>query len=402
MEDEIEVPPYFLCPISLEIMKDPVALSTGITFDRHSIEKWLFSAKNTTCPVTKQLLPDTIDLTPNHTLRRLIQAWCTLHATHGIERFPTPKPPATISQILKLLDDAKSPHLQLTSLRKLRLLASESDANKRSLEAAGVVDFLASLLKNNTTTHLDIASDAVTILHNLHVSDSALKNILLKDDVVDSLIVLLQRGSYESRAYAALLLQSMYEVAEPAQIMGLRKEFFVEIVQLLRDHISQKASKAALRLLMELCPWGRNRIKAADAGAVVVLIELLLHSALEKRVCEMALVALDQLCGCAEGRAELLRHGAGLAVVSKKILRVSHAGTERAVRVLSSVSKHSTNRSVLAEMLQVGVVAKLCLVLQVDCGNKTKDRAREILKLHARAWKSSPCFPDNLLSSYPS
>ncbi|KAE9621730.1 putative aminoacyltransferase, E1 ubiquitin-activating enzyme [Lupinus albus] len=45
MSDEIDVSPFFLCPISLEIMKDPVTISTGITYDRESIEKWLFTQK---------------------------------------------------------------------------------------------------------------------------------------------------------------------------------------------------------------------------------------------------------------------------------------------------------------------------------------------------------------------
>jgi hypothetical protein len=110
---------------------------------------------------------------------------------------------------------------------------------------------------------------------------------------------------------------------------------------------------------------------------------------------------LENLCQCAEGRAELLKHAAGLAVVSKKILRVSTLANDRAVRILLSVSKFSATPNVVQEMLKLGVVAKLCLVLQVDCGSKTKEKAREILKMHARAWRNSPCIPSNLLSSYP-
>ncbi|CAK9146371.1 unnamed protein product, partial [Ilex paraguariensis] len=87
--DEVEVPPFFLCPISLDIMKDPVTVSTGITYDRESIEKWILSEKNSACPVTKQVISDS-DLTPNITLRRLIQSWCSINASYGIERFPTP------------------------------------------------------------------------------------------------------------------------------------------------------------------------------------------------------------------------------------------------------------------------------------------------------------------------
>ncbi|KAG7961522.1 hypothetical protein I3843_09G021500 [Carya illinoinensis] len=411
--DEIDVPRFFLCPISLEIMKDPVTVLTGITYDRESIEKWLFSGKNNTCPVTKQALPVDCDLTQNHTLRRLIQSWCIMNASHGIERIPTPKPPIHKNQISKLINDAKSPQLKMKCLEKLRSIASESETNKRCMEAAGAVQFLASIVCNTNYSASEQVSDdgldftsasceALSILHNLQVSEACLKSLTGKnDEFISSLIRVMQRGNYDSRAYAVLLLKSMFEVAEGMQMINLRTEFFIEIVQVLHDQISQQASKAVLKLLIQLCPWGRNRTKAVEAGAVSILIELLLDSS-ERRTCEMILMALEMLCGCAEGRAELLQHGAGLAIVSKKILRVSLVGSDRAVRILWSISKFSAAPAVLQQMLQLGVVTKLCIVLQVDCGNKAREKAREILKLHARAWKSSPCIPNNLLSWYPS
>ncbi|GMY25401.1 E3 ubiquitin-protein ligase PUB23-like [Fagus crenata] len=405
--EEIDVPPFFICPISLEIMKDPVIVPTGITYDRESIERWLFSGKNKTCPVTKQALAADCDLTPNHTLRRLLQSWCTMNASHGVERIPTPKPPMNKTQIAKLLKDAKTPQLKLKCLHKLRLIASESETNKRCMEAAGAVEFLASIVMSNT---LEEASDidgvevtiatgeALGILHNLQVSEAGLKSLIGKNgEFIETLVSVMQSGHYESRAYAVLLLKSMVEVADPMSMISLRTEFFIELVQVLRDQISQQASKAILQLLVQLCPWGRNRVKAVEAGAVSVLIDLLLDTS-ERRRCEMMLVVLDMLCGsCAEARAELLKHGAGLAIVSKKILRVSQVATDRAVRILFSISKFSATPNVLHEMLQIGVVAKLCLTLNVDSGEKTREKAKEILRLHARAWKSCSCLPNNLL-----
>uniref|UniRef100_A0A5B7BYP4 U-box domain-containing protein n=1 Tax=Davidia involucrata TaxID=16924 RepID=A0A5B7BYP4_DAVIN len=413
--DEIDVPSHFVCPISMQLMRDPVTLSTGITYDRNNIERWLYSCNNNTCPVTKQalLLSDT-DLTPNHTLRRLIQAWCTLNSSHGIERIPTPKPPVDKSQIVKLVHDAnKSPHTQLKCLKRLRSIANGGERNKKCLEDAGALEFLASLIKkdqdevamDNGAELMKTSDEALNILYHLHPSETGLKriNIANNGEFVESLMHALRGGNYyQSRAYAMTLLKSIFEVADPVQLIGVKPEFFIEVVHILRDSVSQQVSKAALKLLAELCPWGRNRIKAVQGGAVWVLIELLLETK-ERRACELVLVVLDQLCRCAEGRAELLRHGGGLAIVSKKILRVSHVASDRAVRVLSSISRFSaTSSRVLQEMLQVGVVSKLCLVIQVDSSVKTKERAKEILKLHSRVWKNSSCVPPHLLSSYPS
>ncbi|WCJ34182.1 plant U-box 23 [Euphorbia peplus] len=406
MEDlEIDVPSYFLCPISLQLMTDPVIVSTGITYDRESIEKWLFSGKKNTCPVTKQVLSPDCDLTPNLTLMRLIQSWCTLNASHGIERIPTPKPPINKAQIGKLIREAaKSPVQQMKCLSKIRSMANMNDANKRCLESAGAVEFLSSLIiKSGISEFEESSSEALSILYSLQLSESSLKILVGRNngEIVESFTRIMQVGNYESRAYAILLLKSVLEVADPVQLINLKPELFVEIVKVLFNQISHQATKAALKLLINLCPWGRNRIKAVEANAVSVLIDILLDSK-EKRICEMVLTVLDLTCQCAEGRAQLLKHGAGLAVVSKKILRISQLASEKAVRIIFSISKFSATSSVVQEMVQIGVVAKLCLVIQLEASLRIKEKAREVLKLHAKAWSNSPCIPANLLSSFPS
>ncbi|XP_019168868.1 PREDICTED: E3 ubiquitin-protein ligase PUB23-like [Ipomoea nil] len=231
---------------------------------------------------------------PKFTLRRIIQSWCTLHASHGVERFPTTKPPVTKSHILKLPRQAKStPEMQTKVLQTLRSLASENAANKRCMENAGVAEFLAA--------------------------------IIITSNIVD------------------------------------------------------------------------NKETLSFIGAATVLIDLLLDTN-KKRYCEWSLSVLEQLCRCAEGRAELLKHAVGLAVVSRKILRVSQVANERGLRILYSIAKFSATPSVVQEMLQLGVGAKLCLVIQVDCGvGKNKERAAEILKLHAKEGKNSPCLPLDLI-----
>lgn len=401
-EIEIDVPSHFLCPISLQLMKDPVTVSTGITYDRDNIEKWLFSFQNKTCPVTKQTLLETDlnNLTPNHTLRRLIQSWCTLNASFGVERIPTPKSPIDRTQILKLLNEAKKfPETDLSCLVKLRSIVVESERNKKCLESAGAVEFLASTMKKNSSS---LSEAAIEVLFHINPSEVRIKNLINNESIqfIESLFHVLKLGSCQSRGYATMLLKSAFQVCDPIQLIGVKKAIFEEVTRVLVDKISQQATKAALKLLVELLPWGRNRIKAVEGGAVLVLVELLFDVS-ERKVCELILIGLDQLCGCAEGRAEMLNHGAGIAIVSKKILRVSHVASDRGVRILSSICRYSANSRVLHEMLQVGGVSKLCLVLQVDSNFKTKEKAKEILKLHSVVWKNSTCIPVPLLSSYP-
>ncbi|KAL0389939.1 UNVERIFIED_CONTAM: E3 ubiquitin-protein ligase PUB23 [Sesamum calycinum] len=287
----------------MQLMKDPVTVSTGITYDRENIEKWLFLCQKTTCPVTKQDLSAT-DLTPNHTLRRLIQAWCALNAH---ERIPSPKPPVDRSLILKILNQAKnSPKSRLSCLRRLRSVVNRNESSRNHLRAAGAVEFLASVFRENEDPFS--RDEALNILQQIELSDSDLRKLLDNDEFLKSLIFVLERGSSQSRAQAIILLKSAFDVADPEYIIGSRPELFRAITNVLGDKIkiSAQATKAALKLLVELCPWGRNKVKAAESGAVAVLIELLLETA-ERRACELALTVLDQLCCCAEGREALLR-----------------------------------------------------------------------------------------------
>lgn len=63
----------FYCPITRDVMLDPVETSSGQTFERSAIEKW-FADGNTLCPLTMNSL-DTSVLRPNKTLRQSIEEW---------------------------------------------------------------------------------------------------------------------------------------------------------------------------------------------------------------------------------------------------------------------------------------------------------------------------------------
>ncbi|KAH7296595.1 hypothetical protein KP509_26G029900 [Ceratopteris richardii] len=80
-------PEEFRCPISLQLMSDPVIISSGQTYERVCIEKW-FEEGHDTCPKTQQKLAH-LDVTPNYCVKGLILSWCERHSIP----FPTPPSP---------------------------------------------------------------------------------------------------------------------------------------------------------------------------------------------------------------------------------------------------------------------------------------------------------------------
>lgn len=61
--ETIEPPEEFVCPLSLEIMYDPVIVSSGQTYERAFIARWITEG-HTTCPKTRQPL-DALAIFPN-------------------------------------------------------------------------------------------------------------------------------------------------------------------------------------------------------------------------------------------------------------------------------------------------------------------------------------------------
>ncbi|KAK8965819.1 E3 ubiquitin-protein ligase PUB23 [Platanthera guangdongensis] len=170
----------------------------------------------------------------------------------------------------------------------------------------------------------------------------------------------------QSRADAVLLLKSLIRLIPAATLMNLPQNFFEEIVKVSRDRISYQAMKAALQVLYGVSEHGRNTAKAVGAGGVHVLVELLLDEP-EKKGCQMMMAMLGELCGCADGRSAVVRHAAGLAVIAKKMVRISSAATETAT----------------------------------ECGNSTREMMKEMLGMHYKAWRSSPCLTPQLKALYP-
>jgi len=69
LQEDGEVPEHFVCPISFDLMRDPVVAADGASYEKQCIEEWL--QDNDTSPLTNLPLAHK-DLRPNHALKHLI------------------------------------------------------------------------------------------------------------------------------------------------------------------------------------------------------------------------------------------------------------------------------------------------------------------------------------------
>ena len=86
-----EVPDDFICPITTEIMTDPVTTQDGFTYEREAITEWL-RTKDTE-PTTGATL-ESKKLIPNHLVRGMIRSFTDAAAAAAAQPLPAVSPSA--------------------------------------------------------------------------------------------------------------------------------------------------------------------------------------------------------------------------------------------------------------------------------------------------------------------
>lgn len=397
---QVIVPAFFLCPISLELMRDPVTLCTGMTFDRASIERWLGLGHNT-CPATNQIL-ESQELIPNHTLRRLIQNWCVANKAYGVERIPTPKAPAEPGDVKQLLEGiGQCEEVGCDSLKNLWSLAKECERNRRCIEKVGAVPILAKALAQlwvgmrysaGCNRGREVACEEALATIALLQLDDGDRRALVAPESLECLVFLLTSGSLDAKLNAADVIHTLCE-EDPhvktavASLPGAMKG----LVNLLKDDLCPRAVQAGLRCLLCVCLPRSNRVMAIECRAISVVVELLPNT--EKRTKELAFAVMEILANCAEGREAISNHALAIPMIVKSMLGVSQRVTECAVSTLWVVLSYASNRSVTNTALQAGAFANLLMLLPGECSQRAKHKARDSLRLLNENWGSYTCRP---------
>lgn len=340
-------PEDFRCPISLELMSDPVILATGQTYDRPSIQRWL-DAGHRNCPKTKQVLFDT-KLIPNYALRSLIYQWAN---ANGID-LKKPAEPYTSALTpsygvaereglmrLKVLVEGLVKTLSSTvlqtrrdAIKKINNLAKEGKESRTCIVEAGGIARILSLL---SCGDLQIEEVGLDTLLDLSMDDEN-KVGLVAEGAVDAIVLALKTGPMDIRIKAATTLTSLALVDVNKATIGSRSDAIPALVKLLAEG-NLRGKKESMSALCGLCVFHDNKARAVSAGVIPVLLALLTEGGNEP--VEHALTVLDFLSTSAEGRLAIIREP-----VLPTLVRLLKSGTarskEHAAAVLWSLCSNS-------------------------------------------------------------
>lgn len=331
------VPEEFKCPLSMELMRDPVIIASGQTFDRPFIQKWL-KAGNRACPRTQQVLSHTI-LTPNHLIRGMIAQWCRNHCIKLPDSVDYTNDDEGLTQVdkvqfLSLLEKMSSTSRldQKVAAKEFRLLTKRTPSFRalfgESLDAIPQLLSPLSETKREAESHPDLQEDLITTLLNLSIHDSNKKLVAETPMVIPLLMDALRSGTIETRSNAAATLFTLSALDSNKALIG---------------------KSGALRPLIDLLDEG--------------------HPSAMKDVAS----AIFNLCIILENKVRAVRNGA-VPVILKKLVSRTHVD-----ELLSILAMLSTSQKAIEEMGELGAVPCLLSIMRESSCSRNKENCAAIL-----------------------
>lgn len=131
----------FVCPLTKQVMRDPVTLENGQTFEREAIEKWFKECKESgrklVCPITLKELRST-DLNPSIALRNTIEEWTARNEA------------VKLDMARKSLSVGNPETDILLALRNVQYLCLKSRSNKHIVRNADLIPMIVDMLRSSS------------------------------------------------------------------------------------------------------------------------------------------------------------------------------------------------------------------------------------------------------------
>lgn len=318
----------FLCPITGDVMDDPVETSLGHTFEKSAIEKW-FAEGNSTCPLT--MTPLSVgDLRPNYTLKKSIEEWRERNRIISISNLKAKFESNDEQEVLHCLGqleelckedshrdwivfenylpvlvgllDRKSSESRCHALFVLYILAKDSDDTKEQL--AGV-DKLIEFVVMSLGRRSEERKLAVALLLEL----SRIEMIRSKIGKVRGCIFLLvstTNDGNQAATDATQLLENLSYLDENVVKM-MKANYFKPLLQRLRSE-NDDVKKIMVTTLAEIELPDQSKAALFRDGALDVLLHLVKHS--DPDIKTMAVKSLQSLSILPENGVKMIREGA--------------------------------------------------------------------------------------------
>ncbi|KAK9289424.1 hypothetical protein L1049_007579 [Liquidambar formosana] len=283
--DDAIFPVDFRCPITLDLMRDPVVVATGQTYDRSSINLWIESGHNT-CPKTGQTLAHT-DLIPNLALKNLIALWCreqkipfettgTKQKINGVmpNKTALEATKMTVTFLVDRLTVSQSPDTANRVVHELRVLAKTESDSRACIAEAGAIPLLVRSLGSENP---NLQVNAVTTILNLSILEANKTRIMETDGALNGVIEVLRSGAtWEAKGNAAATIFSLTGVHAYRKRLGRKTRVLNALMDLAKEGPAC-AKRDALMALLNLAGDRETVGRLVEGGVVEMVGEVMVQ-----------------------------------------------------------------------------------------------------------------------------
>ncbi|CAJ2642806.1 unnamed protein product [Trifolium pratense] len=187
----------FVCPLTKQVMRDPVTSENGQTFEREAIEKWFKecreSGRKLVCPLTLRELKST-ELNPSMALRNTIEEWTARNEA------------AQLDMARRSLNTGSPEKETLQALRYVQHICHRSRSNKHVVRSAGLIPMIVDMLKSGSRK---VRCRALETLRIVVEEDDENKELLAEGDTVRTVVKFLSHELSKEREEAVSLLYEL-------------------------------------------------------------------------------------------------------------------------------------------------------------------------------------------------
>ncbi|KAM0945395.1 putative U box domain, armadillo-like helical, Zinc finger, RING/FYVE/PHD-type [Dioscorea sansibarensis] len=328
----------FCCPITRDVMEEPVETSSRQTFERKAIEKW-FADGNSICPLTMVPL-DTGVLRPNNSLRKAIEEWKERNTIIVI---------SSIKSKLEWCDEQEV----IDCLRKLQELCEETESDREYLVLENYLPILVGFLSRSNS---QIRSRALSILWILAKDSYDNKGKIAEvDNAIESIVRSLGRRSEERKLSVALLL----ELSKNNMVRGSigKVQGCILLLVTTSNNDSNQAANDAKELLENLSFLDENVVQMAKANYFKPLLRQLDSGSDDAKKIMVSTLAEMELTDHSKGT--LFKDGA----LQPLLKLISHTDTDLKVASVKALQNLSSLPQNALQMIREGAVRPLLHLL---------------------------------------
>lgn len=357
----------------MEVMKSPVSLSTGVTYDRTSIQAWL-DGGHSTCPAT--MLPlSSPSFVPNLTLHRLIHLWSLSQSQSHL--------PSLLNQL-----NNGGNHLSL-SLKNILDLAKKSEENRRVLaDSDGFLASIAALMNkfDPIRDKLENLEIVLLILDSIlsqfdHMREKIHGIVFNGDsDCLPKLAFVLRKGNAESKVATARILEKIAIDAKTKRLMIETPSLLNELYNLATSD-SDTSIEAGLSAMISIAISRSVKSELVRLGSVRTAAAILCDAGRPDPVVQRAMEMLELMATCGEGRAAICDDERCVAEIARRLMKVTEKATEHGVTVLWSVCYLFRDEKAKEVMAKNNGLAKCLLLLQSNCSAIVKQMCRDLVQV---------------------